>query len=162
MTTIGGTIWDIKDKTYTINHNSLHRQHRIPQLQQTIHQQSRLFLEYNTVNQLWLHMYKMAMQNRQQVQSTLWSTVEQPHMYVHHGLHKSSQYNNYQQEVDHNYAQWQTMRSNSMDTNGFTCIMQKDNQSSYHFMCVWRTSTHCINFKARGTRNQTYIWWRTT
>ena len=129
-----GTTWDIKDKTCNIDHNNLHCQHQMPQRQQTIHQQSRLFLEYVTMSQSWLHMYKKAMQNKQQVQSTLWSTVEQPHMFAHHGLHKSFQYNNYQQEMDHNYAQSQTMRSNSMDTNGFTCKMLKDNHLSYHFI----------------------------
>ena len=40
---------------------------------------------------------------------------------------------------------------------GFTCTMQKDNQRSYHSMCVWRTPTNCISFKVGRTRVHTYI-----
>ena len=56
-------------------------------------------------------------------QTTYVDIMEQLHMSAHHGLHKNSQYNLYQQTMDHNYEQSLTMRSDSTDTNGYTCTM---------------------------------------
>ena len=51
-TTTGGTTWDSKNKICNNNHNNLHYQRHMLQQQQTIHQQSRLFLEYIVISQL--------------------------------------------------------------------------------------------------------------
>ena len=161
MTTIGGTTWDIKDKTYTTNHNSLHCQHRMPQQQQTIHQQSRLFLEYNTLNQLWLHMYKMACRTDNRYNrhyGRQWSSHTWMSTMVCTRVPNTTAISRQWTTTTHSDKQWnQTLRIQLGSH-----AQWRRTTNCHTILCVWRTSTHCISFKARGTRIQTYIWWRTT
>ena len=108
--------------------------------------------EYIVKNQLWLHMFMTASQGNNQPTLTLWWTLEQPRMFAHHGSHKSFPYNPYQQTMDHNKR---TVTNNEiklyMDTSGILCTMQKDNQSSYHSMCVPYTNQL---YQAQGWKNK--------
>ena len=117
-------------------------------MQWTIHFCRRTQRQYRTSNQLhWHH-------GGQRFSNTCLPTT--------HGLHKSLQHGHSQQTMGHNCArtEWQTMRSSCMDTNGYTCTLSKDNQSSYHFMCiVQQPSVSASRLEKQGqTRKNNQRW----
>ena len=73
MMDIGGTIaLDNMDRMHINMHNNLHYQRHKWQRHQTMDHQSRLYLEYNVKNQLWLHISTTATMNNKQNTLTLW------------------------------------------------------------------------------------------
>ena len=157
MITIGGTTWDIKDKTCNINHNNLHGQHQMPQLQQTIHQQSRLLLEYSTSP--WANHGCTCTRRQCRTNNRFnrhygrqWSSYTCLPTMVCTRVSNTTTISRQRTTTTHSDQQWdQTLRIQV----GLHAHCGRAT-NCHTILCVWRTSTHCISCKTWGTRIYPY------